>query len=312
MSGLPPALFSTRDAEQAITTYLTRELQRSIVSLIIGHTANLVVFGEVHSASAFKAFYLSELVRAVRQQRPVVTHFHASERWPNTPQTRQFISNLMQAQPNQFINALSQIPQALDLVPFAPLLAQGANFPGRRFGMVPIDVGSSGAALDDLAKHEDARHQLLFDSFRSSATLCPDVPPHSINSNVSRGHFLLGARHAARTSVLGHGDITTCAKLLGDGWTVNSVRLTMLPDPDSIESFKVVLRRGSADQTPIDVLPLLQRVAGGRSFYADISKSDSPFFEVRDGDRGAADIAFNKLYDAILHISANTVPFPTQ
>jgi hypothetical protein len=152
----------------------------------------------------------------------------------------------------------------------------------------------------------------LFDAFVNSATLCPDVPFGSINSNGSRGNMLLGARHGARTSVLGHGDITTCARLIGAGWNVHGVRLTMAPDLEGLEDLKVVLRRGSADHTPIDILAILQNLAGGRPFYADLTKSDSPFSEVRDGDTGAADIAFNKLYDAILHISAHTVPFPTQ
>ena len=116
----------------------------------------------------------------------------------------------------------------------------------------------------------------------------------------------------ARTSILGHGDITTCARLVGAGWNVHSVRLTVFPDLDKWEEQKVVLRRGAADQTPIDILPILHGIAGGRPFYADLMKSDSPFAEVREGRAGSADIAFNKLFDAILHIPATTVPFPTQ
>ena len=312
MAGLPPALFSTQDATTAITTYLTREMQRSVVAPIVDHPANLVLFGEVHTNDAFKAYYLGELVRVVRLRRPVITHFHASERWANTPQTRSTISDLLRAQPTQFMNQLFQIPKAFALVPFAPLLAQAANFPDRRFGMVPIDVGSSGDALDDINRHEDTRHQALFDSFVNSATLCPDVPSNSIASSASRGHMLLGARHTARTSILGHGDITTCARLVGAGWNVHSVRLTVFPDLDKWEEQKVVLRRGAADQTPIDILPILHGIAGGRPFYADLMKSDSPFAEVREGRAGSADIAFNKLFDAILHIPATTVPFPTQ
>lgn len=312
MGGLPPALFATKDAADAITAYLTREMQRSIVSPIVNRPENLVLFGEAHSADAYKAYYLGELVRVVRLRNPVMTHFHASERWPNTPQTRKIISDLLRAQPNQFMNLIFQVPSALDLVPFVALLAQAANFPDLRFGMVPIDVGSSGAALDDVAKHEDARHQGLFNSFVNSALQCPDVPSHTINSNSSRGHMLLGARHAARTSYRGHGDITTCSRLIGAGWNVHSVRLILTPDPEKLEQQTLVLRRGSADHTPIDLLPILQRIAGGRSLYVDLTKSDSPFFEVRDGDAGSADIAYNKLFDAILLISPSGPPFPTQ
>jgi hypothetical protein len=304
MAGLPPALFSKEDAEKAIATYLAREMQRPVVSLIRDHPANLVIFGEVHSADAFKAYYLGELVRVVRQRRPAITHFHASERWANAPPTRKIISDLLHAQPTQFMNLLFQIPQALDLVPFAPLLAQAVNFPDRRFGMVPIDMSN--------VRDEDPRHKALFDSFVNSATLCPDVPFNSITNSASRGHMLLGARHGARTSVTGKGDTTTCALLIGAGWNVHAVRLTMAPDAEQLESLKVVLRRGTADHTPIDVLAILQSTAGGRPFYVDISKSDSPFSEVRDGDPGAADIAFNRLFDAILHISDQTLPFPTQ
>lgn len=311
MTGLPPALFSTQDATKAITDYLSREMQRSIVSVIVDHPANLIIFGEVHTGDAFKAYYLGELVRLVKTRRPPTTHFHASERWANEPQTRKLISDLLHSQPTQFMNLLVQIPKALDLVPFAPLLGQAANFPGNRFGMVPIDVGSSGQALDDVTKHEETRHKALFDSFVNSATLCPDVPFGSITSSASRGHILLGAKHAAHTSVWGHGDITTCARLAGAGWDVHSIRLSVLPDPDQWEEQKVVLRRGTADHTPIDLLSILQSVAGGRPFYADITKSDSPFVEVRDGEAGMADIAFNKLFDAILHIPARSVPFPT-
>jgi hypothetical protein len=136
--------------------------------------------------------------------------------------------------------------------------------------MVPIDMSS--------VRGEDPRHQALFDAFVNSATLCPDVPFGSINSNGSRGNMLLGARHGARTSVLGHGDITTCARLIGAGWNVYAVRLTMAPDLEGLEDLKVVLRRGSADHTPIDILAILQNLAGGRLFYADFNQERQHIF----------------------------------
>ena len=129
MAGLPPALFSTQDATTAITTYLTREMQRSVVAPIVDHPANLVLFGEVHTNDAFKAYYLGELVRVVRLRRPVITHFHASERWANTPQTRSTISDLLRAQPTQFMNQLFQIPKAFAAGSFRATVGAGGQLP---------------------------------------------------------------------------------------------------------------------------------------------------------------------------------------
>jgi hypothetical protein len=303
----PQGLFNTKDAERAITAYLVREMRRDVVALLTDHPANLIVFGETHfTFDAGKALLLSELVFKVRQRRPINTNFHASERWTNDTSTRQKISDFLRAPPAQQGTLMFQLGG--DLLPFAPVLVQAANFPDRRYGILPINTIQING--------EDPRHEALFSGFVDSASRCPDVPFGSINSTTSRGNILLGARHAARLHVSGHAAQTTCGRLIGAGWKAHAVRLTVTPDPaDPRGSFfqddlKMVLRRGAADHTPIDVLKIAQSISGGKPFYADLTKNDSPFVELRDGDANAADIAFNKLFDALLHIPLGTSSFP--
>jgi hypothetical protein len=295
----PSPLLSRTAAEQAIRAYLSREMRRDVVSILVDHPANLIAFGEVHNAGdAFKAFLLQELVRVVKVRRPAITHFHASERFPNEPVTRSIISEFLNASPFTQVDLLRKFPPALQLLPFVPVLVQAANFPNRRYGILPIDRAPG--------KDEDGRHGALFESFIDSAARCPDVPSGSINSRTSRGNVLLGARHAARRSVLGHTTKTTCARLVDDGWTVLAARLTVPPDPtgkETPESLSMVLRRGAADHTPIDVLQIAQSIAAGKPFFADLTKSDSPFTELRENEADAADIAFNQLFDALVHLS---------
>lgn len=187
---------------------------------------------------------------------------------------------------------------------FVPVLAMAADFPNRRYGVLPSDaIGVRG---------EDARHAAIFNSFVNSAAACPDVPAGSINSSTSRGNILLGARHAARRHVAGSATPTVCGRLIDAGWKVHAVRLTVPHDPAGSvvpEDLELVMI-GSSDKTPIDVLQIAHTVAAGRPFYADLTKSDSPFARLREAGSNAAEIPFNQLFDAILHISAGTVPFP--
>jgi hypothetical protein len=289
--------------EQTIRNYLAREMRRDVVSLLVGHSANLIVFGEVHfTFDPFKAFLLSELIRPVRLRRPVNTHFHASERFPGDPVTRAAISGFLQASPSKRGGMMLQLPPALQT--FLPVLAMAMDFPNKRYGVLGIDSIS--------VRGEDARHTAIFNAFAQGAAICPDVPAGSINSSTSRGNLLLGARHAARRHVAGRGTPTTCAQLIAGGWNVHAVRLTVPLDvtgsvvPEDLN----MIPRGGGGQTPIDVLKIAEDVAGGQPFYADLTKEDSPFASLRDADPDAADIPYNQLFDALVHISANTVPFP--
>jgi hypothetical protein len=292
------------DAEQAIRNYLAREMRRDVVSLLVDHPANLIVFGEIHfTFDPFKAFLLSELIRPVRLRRPVTTHFHASERFPAGTATRKAISDFLQAAPGGRDRMISQL--SLPLQTFLPVLAMAMDFPNRRYAVLGIDpIG---------VRHEDPRHTAIFQALSEAAAMCPDVPGGSINSTTSRGSILLGARHAARLHVAGRAATTVCGRLAAAGWKVHAVRLTVPPDGGASlipEDLNLVLRTSPRDQTPIDVLKIANGLAAGRPFYADLTKNDSPFGYLREADPDAADIPYNKLFDAIVHISAATVPFP--
>lgn len=292
------------NAEQTIRNYLTREMRRDVVSVLVDHPANLVVFGEVHfTFDPFKAFLLSELIRPVRLRRPVTTYFHASERFPAGMATRKTISDFLQGTPARRERMISQLPSPLQT--FLPVLAMAMDFPNRRYGVLGIDpIG---------VRNEDPRHMAISQALSESAAMCPDVPPGSINSTTSRGNILLGARHAARLHVAGHATPTVSGKLAAAGWKVHAVRLTVpLDGGGSVvpEDLNLKLRTSPGDQKPIDVLKIADSLAAGRPFYADLTKSDSPFAYLREADPDAADIPYNKLFDAIVHISAPTVPFP--
>ena len=101
---------------------------------------------------------------------------------------------------------------------------------------------------------EDERHAAIFFAFNNAALLCPDIPPVSILSAISRGTILLGARHAARRSVIGRAAITTTGRLLAEGWKVHVIRLTVPFDSRNVpEDLDLRLLR-SRDDRVIDGL----------------------------------------------------------
>jgi hypothetical protein len=307
-SPFPPGLLTIPAAKQRIREYLTKELRRDVADVLLNHEANLIVFGETHfTFDDVKSALLSALVARMRLRQPVNTHFHGSERFPNDAATRNEISTYVNASPARRLQLGPQLSSPVR--PFTSVLEAAAQFPNRRYGILPIDT------ID--VHGEDARHESLFKSFTDSALHCPDVPFGSINSSTSRGNLLLGARHASRRHVLGRAAPTTCARLIDGGWKVHAVRLTVPLNPDDLrgrefqDDLNLVLRRQAADHTPIDVLEIAQSVAGGKPFYADLTKPFSPFFELRHGDAHAADIAFNSCFDALVHVPAGSgVPLP--
>ncbi|WP_170303843.1 LysM peptidoglycan-binding domain-containing protein [Reyranella soli] len=207
---------------QAIQAYLAREARRDVVTALIGHRADLTIFGEVHSTfDALKAFFLGEIIRRESLLKPLITHFHASERFRDDEPTRSRIHDFLQAGPLEAGRAMINLPGTV--LPFAPTLGQARLFSNRRYGVLGIDPPQDPAKPHD----EDLRHTGIFNSFRVSSQRGPDVPSGTINPGMSRGNMLLGARHAARRHVAGRSTATTCSQLIGAGWAVHSVRLTV-------------------------------------------------------------------------------------
>ena len=108
---VPPKRLDRKNAEGEIKAYLTRHMRRDVVSVLINHPSNLIVFGEIHfTFDPFKAFFLSELVRQVAVRQPVNSQFHASERFPNDTTTRQRISEFFRAPLLQRGKLMLQLP----------------------------------------------------------------------------------------------------------------------------------------------------------------------------------------------------------
>ena len=292
----PPTPAPTRAViERDLRAYLARDAKRDVVTALGTHAANLIVFGEIHrNNDPAKAGLLAALVRQVAPRPPVITHFHASELFNNDQRTRDEISRFLQADPRQLPALAAQL--SADLRPYRPVLTAANRFPGRRYGVLPIQFAGG--------QREDIRHTALFQSFEVSARVCPDVPFDSINSTTSRGNMLLGLRHAARQHIAGRATKTTCGQLIDAGWTVLAARLTVheIGDGRVPEHEKVRLIAGT-DQTEIDLLAIIEDVSGGTSFFADLTKEGSPFSQVRLVSDNAVAIPYNQLFDAIVHLA---------
>lgn len=303
---VPPQneLLSLVAAKQKIRSYLAREAKRNVADILIKHPASLLVFGETHFvADPMKAFLFSELIVGTRLRRPTLTNFHASERFMNDQSTRNRISSVLQANPPERMKQpISRLTD--DLRPFVPVLASANSFPARRYGILPCGTIAGGSDPGNVSKHEDIRHNAIFNAFVDASNQCPDVPVRSINSAISRGNILLGARHAALRSVGGRAIDTTCGLLVKAGWNVLAIQMTgPFTTGETVvpQDFKLRLLN-SKDDRVIDSLAIIEEVAGGRSFFADLTKPDSPFSKVKDMDSGAAEIPFNELFHAIVHV----------
>jgi hypothetical protein len=284
-------------------------MRRDVVSALIGQPANLVIFGETHfEDDSLKAHFLSEIIRRLSLRRPTLTQFHGSEHFSDDDVTRALIHTFLQASPQQTAQShlIFQLPnKGGNLLTYLPVLALAQVFSNHRYAILGIDPVA--------IRGEDPRHTAIFNSFINSALRCPDVPPGSINAGASQGNLLLGEFHAAHRHEAGTGrGPTTCALLMDAGWKIHAVRLTV-PFSVSNHPERMDMRPlSSSDGNPIDVLRIVESVAGGKPFYADLTKSDSPFsaLKTQRQTRDEADIAYNKLFDAIVHLAATTVPFP--
>jgi hypothetical protein len=290
-------------ARTAVTAYLTREAKREVATILHTHEANLIVFGEVHRAGdGLKADLLSTLVSRSRREAPAQTRFHASERFLNEQKIRDQISDFLRADSAQQARKVATLDN--ELKPFVSVLRTASGFPGRRFGVIPSNTRVHDP---DIQKDEDLRHPAIFNEFVDACARCPDVPLRSISAAVSRGTFLLGARHAARKHVAGRATKTTCVRLTEAGWKTHAVRLAVpfnVLDTGVFDQEDLALRASAATGT-IDLIQIADNVAGGSPFYADLTKDDSPFKVLRATRNSAADIPYNELFDALVFLTSS-------
>ncbi len=280
----------TREATaQALKAYVAAFKTTDVVGTLVDHPRAVIAFGEIHhNNNQAKARLLAAIAHQVKLRRPVNTHFHANEHWTNDQPTRNEINRFVQADPR----ALPVL--SADLQQFRSLLFEANNFPGRRFGALPIQFMAG--------QGENIRHQALFDSFNTAALVCPDVPFNSIGPGTSRGTFLLGALHAAHQNIHGGAQQTTCGLLDKASWKVLAVRLNVSREGTTgLEAEAETVRMIDGDQSDIDLYAIVKDVAGFKSLFVDLRMPGSPFGLVKRA--GGVKTPYNELYDAIVYLS---------
>jgi hypothetical protein len=261
----------------------------------------MVLFGETHVGDARKARFFADLVQNLAGQQSIHTHFHATERLFADPDVHTALQDYLAASPPT-ARERSRLPEVAQR--FLPLLEAARQYPNQRYAILPAN-----AHVDDA----DARHAAIHGAFNASLErhnrLFASRPIHSATS---KGHFLIGSFHASRRHEAGTATPTTGMLLVQNGWTLHVVRTTVnvvggMTASGAITAGEHILLAplGSTATFPdepgvIDLLPALNRVAGGSPFIADIRGQSSPFGQVKI--LGRADIPYNELFDAILHL----------
>jgi hypothetical protein len=279
--------------ERELETFLTANRQRD-AAVIVARRTELVVLAELHVGFARKSAFMGDVIRTLAQQGPARANFHASEHYIPDPAIQVAIQNFVFAADHQLTRARRHLPEMVRR--FEPVLDAARRVAGHRTAVIAAGSHESDPEL---------RHSTIHASFNASIRRHNTL--HSINQidRTSRGHFLLGSFHAARRHDQGRGTPTTTMLLVRDGWSVHVVRFTVnvvggiAPDGTILggESIEVEPLGGGAT---LDLLPALNRVAGGSPFYADIRGANSPFARVRVA--GGANTPYNELFDAILHL----------
>lgn len=290
----PPSPPGQSALERDLETYLNQNKQNDPVAFVARQTA-LVMLSETHVGRARKATFLADVAGIQTVPAPPQAVFHASEHYPNDPASQVAIQNFVFASTAQLTRARLHLPAAVR--PFEPVLEVARRAPGHRMAII---------AADTPAKDEDARHGGIHASFNMSIARHNTL--HSLNtiSRRSRGNFLIGAFHGGRLHDNGGSTPTTSQLLLAEGWQLVVVRITVnvvggdLPDGTIVGGENLEMEPLGGTGTPFDLLPILNRVAGGSPFFADLRLTGSPFAQIKGA--GRANVAFNSLFDFILHL----------
>ena len=285
--------------ETALEAWLTANLRRDPADHLASQTG-LVLLGETHVGKSQKAQLLARVVQLIAMRNPTRASFHASEHYLNDPSTQVAIQNYVFSPSTPGVRLRAHLPALVQ--PFEPILDAARQVRGHRYAI----IAAGSPAVDS-----DPRHGGIHLAF--NASLARHNTLHSLNQldRRSQGNFLIGGYHAARRHTLNRPVPTTCMRLVGEGWPVRVIRLTVNEvgggGTDSSGAMTIVpgegislAELGSPAGSGFDLLPMLNRVAAGRPFFAEIRGPGSPFAQLRSADE--ADIPYNELYDAIMHL----------
>ena len=246
---------------------------------------DLLLFGETHVKLDIKARFFAALIRHARSSK--LFQYFASEHFINDARSDG-------AAVDAFLKDArsgAKLPPHLRVQ--APILdAVRDSLPA--FGVVFAGTGASGQRDRRIHTHFKDSRALHLKARRFAAE--------------AKGVFHLGADHAGRTPNEG-ADRTTCGHLVAGGFTVHVVRLMsakvggMRPDGviEAGESADVRERSTRPDDIDnwIGLVPIVNRVAGGKPILVDLRSGRSPFKEVLDSGGSAV---FADRFDSILHL----------
>jgi hypothetical protein len=255
----------------------------------------ITMLAEMHVGDLLKDRFLASLIRRFASRQPLCSFFHATERLPpgSRPAIRKYVGSAAAKR------RLSLPRLAAGLQAFPRLLESAAEFPGKRFAILPVNSGIR-AKVNDKSTWKK-RHQGIYDEFRLAVTE-ENRSGARISSKASRGTFLIGSYHAARKDYHGTGAKTTTQLLIDSGWGVHVTRV--VADAASFpKDTDTLVRRASASNDEVELIELLREVSAGKPFYSSLQGPDTPFAEWKM--KGRQDIAFNEVFDSVLFLARN-------
>jgi hypothetical protein len=292
--GPSPAPGPQSQLEKDLEAYLLANKQGDVVKYVIQQTA-LVVLAEMHVGRPKKAAFLADIVTALGGQASPRTHFHASEHYIDDPSTQVAVQNYVWADNGSGLTrARRRLPPLVR--EYEPVLNAARLYAGHRYAIVCAGSHES---------NEEARHGAIHGAFNHSIKRHNSL--HSLNqiTQLGKGNFLIGEFHATRKHTHGKATPTTSMLLVQDGWKLHVIRLTVNAPGGFIPPMTIVGGESLSLEplgggTAIELFDMLNRVAGGKPFVADIRGDKSPFSTVKI--EGGADIPYNQMVDVILHL----------
>ena len=251
------------------------DLAKSMRSLF-----SFVLYGEVHVGLTKKAEFFAKLMRDFGDR------FHASEHFLNTVAVGNVVEKYLLGE------------------------ATSSSLPSNVRALVPVldaikrDISKTGLVYSG-SSAQSARDKKIFDSFKSSMGLHVNAKRFATND---QGHFHIGAAHGGRLP-LGGSTPTTAKLLIDDGFNVGTVRMvvdvagssSMTDGGFTIVAGESLFVSPVSGGDPIDLLPIVKKVAAGTSFGADLRKRSSPFALVRPEESTSSE-GYNKYFDALIFL----------